>query len=449
MKCKVASTLIKYKMLPESGKVIVALSGGADSMALLHILNELKADFHLTLAAAHINHGIRGAAADEDEDFVRRKCAEIGVPLYAFRADVPALAAERGEGLEECGRRVRYDFFASIGENAVIATAHNSDDRAETFLLNFTRGASLRGLCSIPYVRGNIVRPLLDCTKSEVLQYCENNGVEFVTDLTNEDIAYSRNRIRSLVMPQLRAVNPAADKSAARCIASLCEDNALLELLTDELICSASSEKGYGAKKLAGANPALTKRAVSRIIERETGVTAPYDAICGICDMLDEGGSVQLAEKVFVRVRKGILDFPEYSEHTFEEIPLCAGISENREFTVTTRIIIADETECLQIYNKKLLEYRVDCDKICGKAVLRSRLPGDSIKICGRGCTKTLKKLFNESCVPPEKRNGLCVAADEAGLIFVEGFGVSERCAVTPQTKRVMKTIIERKLTDA
>ncbi len=449
MKCKVISTLNNHNMISRGAKVIVALSGGADSMALLNILNKIKDDFGFTLGAAHINHCIRGKAADEDEAFVRSQCAAMGVPVEVLRADVPGIAAKSGEGLEECGRRVRYDFFNSIGEDITVATAHNADDRVETFILNFTRGASLRGLCSIPYVRGNIIRPLLDCSKEEILQYCASNSIPFVTDLSNDDIAYSRNRIRHNVIPQLREVNRAFDKSAARCIASLCEDNALLEHLTDELILSAKTIDGYCAQILADANPALRKRAVSRIIERETGVTADYSTVCSVCDLLLSGGSIQLADETFVRVRRGVMDFPDFSVRDFDEFPLRESIVIKSGFTVTVKIIHCDETDCLQKSDKILLEYLVDCDTICRNAVIRPRKPGDSIALKGRGCTKTLKKLFNESAVPPEKRNGLCVGADEAGLIFVEGFGVSERCAVTSATVTVMQITIEREGNDA
>ena len=446
MKCKVISTIKSRGMLKAGCRVAVALSGGTDSMALLHILNDIKDDFGFSLSAAHINHGIRGEAANSDEAFVLKQCAQLNIPIEVLHADVPAIAAKSGEGLEECGRRVRYEFFASLGNDILIATAHNADDRAETFLLNFTRGASLRGLCSIPYVRNNIIRPLLDCTKSEILHYCAENGIPFVTDATNDDVTYSRNRIRHRVIPELCAINPAFEKSAARCVASLCEDNALLEQLCDELIFSAKASGGYSAQRLYDSNSALTKRAVSRIIERETSVTADYGAVCAVCDMLRDGGEIQLAADAFVRVRKGILDFPDYSPCAFGELPLREGVSENDAFILKTKIIHAGETDCLQKCSAKVLEYRVDCDKICGKAVIRPRKEGDCIALKGRGCTKTLKKLFNEAGIPPEKRDGLCIAADEKGLVFAEGFGVSERCAVTPQTSAVMQIIIERKI---
>ncbi|MBR5263009.1 MAG: tRNA lysidine(34) synthetase TilS, partial [Clostridia bacterium] len=148
MICKVRNTIKEYSMPLASAHVIVALSGGADSMALLNVLCQLKQELDITLEACHVNHGIRGESADRDEAFVSAECERLGVKLHLLHTDVLSLARDRGLGLEECGRQVRYEFFSSLGD-CIIATAHTLSDRCETLLLNETRGASLRGLCSI------------------------------------------------------------------------------------------------------------------------------------------------------------------------------------------------------------------------------------------------------------------------------------------------------------
>ena len=225
---KVIRTVEKYQMLPEGGRVIAALSGGSDSMAMLTALLMLRERYSFTLEAAHVNHCLRGEQADSDERFVRDFCEKQGIKLHVLRADVAAEAKKNGEGLEEAGRRVRYAFFDSLGEDAVIATAHNLSDKVETFLFNFARGSALRGLCSIPAVRGRIIRPIIDCTKDEILRFCKENSIEFVTDATNSDIKYSRNRIRHTVIPQLKSVNPAFERSAGGCMELLAQDEELL-----------------------------------------------------------------------------------------------------------------------------------------------------------------------------------------------------------------------------
>ena len=162
MKCKALETIDRYGML-RKGEVLLGLSGGADSMSLLHLLHGLQETYGFRLSAAHVHHGLRGAEADRDEAFVRDACAKLDVPLFVLHADVAAEAASTGEGLEACGRRIRYAYFRSIAQGE-IATAHTADDNAETVILHLTRGSGLTGLCGISPVRDGVIRPLIGCT---------------------------------------------------------------------------------------------------------------------------------------------------------------------------------------------------------------------------------------------------------------------------------------------
>ena len=213
MNKKVTAFIEDNRLLENGDTVIVALSGGADSVTLLHILNSIKELYNLTLRAAHLNHGIRGEEADRDEDFVRKLCESMGVPLDVRREDIPAIAKESGKSEELCGREVRYAFFDALCEQygAKIATAHNRDDHAETVLWNLVRGAGLSGLCGIPVRRGGIIRPLLGCSRAQIEAYCAENQLAYVTDSTNLTAAYTRNRIRLEVMPILRQLNENAE----------------------------------------------------------------------------------------------------------------------------------------------------------------------------------------------------------------------------------------------
>ncbi|MCR4924709.1 MAG: tRNA lysidine(34) synthetase TilS, partial [Clostridiales bacterium] len=169
---KALNTIKKYDLLEYGDTVILGVSGGADSMALAYFMNSLKEEYGLKLIIAHINHCIRGAEADSDEEFVKNQAEKLGIEFRSLRADVPSIAKLNSEGTEECGRRIRYEFFNSISGNAKIATAHNLNDKMETFFLNLARGTSLKGLCSIPVKRDNIIRPLIDCSRREIEEYC-------------------------------------------------------------------------------------------------------------------------------------------------------------------------------------------------------------------------------------------------------------------------------------
>ncbi len=433
---KVKSTVEKYNMLPKGAKVVVALSGGSDSMALLSVLNSVRKEYSIELSAAHVNHGLRGKDADRDEEFVARKCEELGIPVHILRVDVAAEAKKSGEGLEECGRRIRYEFFASFGDEAVIATAHNLSDRVETFIFNFSRGSALRGLCSIPARRDNIVRPLIECTNAEIVEFCEENSIEYVTDETNSDVKYSRNRIRHNVVTELSAINPSFEQTAGRCIDAVNEDESFLSSLADDLIEKAVQEAGFDAVVIASAPNSVKKRALIRIAERCAGITPEQKFIPKLCGLLETSGSLQLNGGVVVRVRKGLLDFPGEISRT-EQTELYNG-AKFQDFCIETRIVNIKDMNNLQNVSKQDLEYFLDYDKIHGSIVVRSREAGDKISLKSRGCTKSLKKLFNELAVAPEKRSGIAVFADESGVILVESVGCDSRVTVSRETERVL-----------
>lgn len=428
---KVKSVIDKYGMLTEGSTVVVGVSGGSDSMALLSILHSLKDELGVRLIAAHVNHCLRGENADRDEMFVSDFCSAKGIEFHSLRADVAAMAKESGMGLEECGRRVRYDFFNSFGDNIIIATAHNLSDRAETFLFNFARGSALRGLCSIPAVRGNIIRPLIECTKDEINAFCKEKSIDYVTDETNYDVAYSRNRIRHNVVAELKEINPSFEKSVCRCINSLNEDEEFLASIANDVAEKSKTDSGYLCSVILNSAIPVMKRALVMIIEENSGITPEYRSIEAIIDILGTEGKIQINGGITVRVRKGVLDFPKDS----------IGFG---KVEIETEIINSNEINNLQNISKQHLEYYLDYDKIHGKVFVRGREAGDRITLVSRNCTKTLKKLFNELSVPPEKRGSIAVLADSNGLLILEGIGVDRRAAVTAETEKILVVRIKR-----
>ncbi len=428
---KVKSVIDKYGMLPKASTVVVGVSGGSDSMALLSILYSLKDEYGIKLIAAHVNHGLRGESAARDEKFVSDFCFAKGIEFHSLKADVAAKARESGIGFEECGRKIRYDFFNSFGDNIIIATAHNLSDRAETFLFNFARGSALRGLCSIPAVRGNIIRPLIDCTKDEINAFCDENSIDFVTDETNSDVAYSRNRIRHNVVSELKEINPSFEKSVCRCINSLNEDEEFLVSIAKDVVEKAKTDSGYLCSVILEAAVPVMKRALVLIVETNCGITPEYRSLEAIIDILHSDGKIQINGGAIVRVRKGILNFPEE--------PIGLG-----EVEIETEIVNSNEINNLQNISKQHLEYNLDYDKIHGKVFVRCREAGDRISLVSRNCTKSLKKLFNELSVPPEKRDSIAVVADDNGLLVLEGIGVDRRAAVTAETERILVVKIKR-----
>ena len=243
---KVRDTIKTQKMLSDGDFVLAAVSGGADSVSLLRLLCILKDEYSLTLAAAHINHGIRGDEALRDENFVKELCMDYGVPLYICHANVPFESKKTGESEEECGRRIRYEFLSEKAQGGKIATAHTLNDSLETIVFNLSRGSGLKGLCGIPPIRNNIIRPLSNCTREDVEEFCKNEGLSFMTDSTNIDDEYRRNFIRHNIIPRLNNLNPSLYSAVSRMIAQNRRDENFLETQTEIAIKEAAlSEEKY------------------------------------------------------------------------------------------------------------------------------------------------------------------------------------------------------------
>ncbi len=400
-------------------------------MALLNVLFALKEEYDVTLEACHVNHGIRGETAVRDESFVKSECEKLGIKLYVHHADVPLMAKQRGLGLEECGRMVRYDFFASLGD-CLIATAHTLSDRCETLILNETRGTSLKGLCSIPAVRDNIIRPLINCTRDEIEAYCADNSISYVTDETNSDTAYSRNRIRVNVIPELRQINPSFEKAFSRLIDSANEDEAYFKEITEKIISQAKKENGYDSVLIKNQHPSVRKRVLSHILKYNAGITPELIHLRLIDGILD-GGTVEITGNTIISVMNSLLQInPEKEEITEWQADFSSFSAVVPLGKVTAEIVNKNELPPKQIIHNKVL----DCDSITGRCVIRNRRAGDKMRLAGSSCTKTLKKLFNEKHL--DGRNNLLILADELGILWVQGIGCADRAKITKDTKKVL-----------
>lgn len=426
MEKSVLTAIERFSLLENTKEVTVALSGGADSMSLLYALFNLKEKLGIALYAAHLNHMIRGDEALRDEEFVKKQCEKLGVPLFYARIDVPAYAKEHKMSTELAAREVRYDFLSRVSRGAV-ATAHTASDNFETLLFNLTRGSALKGLCGIPPKRGIFIRPLILCTREDVEAYCEKNGIEYVTDSTNLSDEYTRNKIRHKVIPVLKEINPNSEKTAVRAAAELSEDNLFLEECADKYLSDNLSGGELDVSLLPKAP--ILKRAIKKLAENlAPDLSLDNLHINEIYRICNEGGKTGLPLGYVAEVKRGCLILTKQN----------AQKCENFKFEVQTERRINDLFTNGEKINNLFLKNSLDCDKIIGKSVVRTRLAGDSIRLAGRGCTKSLKKLMNELSVPTELRDSLPVIADDEGVIWIYGIGVAQRCAVTKNSRDIM-----------
>ena len=417
---KFLATVGRYRMFAPGESVAAGVSGGADSMCLLSLLHENAAALGVRIIAVHVNHGIRGAEADADERFVRDWCAANGIAFKAVKVDVPALARQTGESLELCARKARYEAFAALGTDKV-ATAHTGSDSVETLLMNLSRGAGLRGLCGIPPVRGNIVRPLIGFTREETEAYCRSRGIGYVTDATNLCDDYTRNRFRHSVIPALEAINPAFEANALRCLTLLRSDNDYLDgfaLARFNALYDPAGRSLPVAELLAEGEP-IRSRVLMRYLETVSDADYEYRHIgrlsrdmgsrCSVT--LPCGGSaVSDGERITYREppRESVPPAPLTVPKDREEPVVFGGFQ--LVFSVTD-IQYKNTTGVLC----------VDYDKVGETLTVRARQPGDRISLPRRGCSKSLKKYFNELRLPERRRDEQPVICDSEGIVAVAG----------------------------
>lgn len=409
--------------LGKDQRYLLGLSGGADSVCLFHLL----LDGGYSFSAAHINHGIRGAEADSDEDFCRDLCKKHGVTFHSHRADVPAIAKDSGKSLEEAARDVRYAFFEEVmrdGDIPVLLTAHNADDNAETLLLSLVRGCSTSGSCGIAPHRelafGAVERPILAFSKKEIIDFCRERALDFVTDSTNADISYPRNRIRKNILPELEAINPEFLSAFARFTESARADSEFLdreaEKYSDNLILAETTSLPYPiasravaiAAHKAGASPeAIHIKAMIEMAEKRSGSLSLPGAMRAECR------GERIIFTADIREKKTAV-YP-----SFDPIQLIFGANSLPSGTI---ILESGEStnDFSQIYNFST-SARVDLDKIIGKTYARPRREGDRILI--GGMHRSLKKLISEklSHLSLEERRSLPVICSGDEIVWVPG----------------------------
>ena len=420
--------------MAENTPILLALSGGADSVALLALLCDYAKKNGTPLSVAHVNHKLRGADSDADRDFCRALAAKHDLPFYLLETDVATLADQNHRGIEEEARIVRYDFFSSLMEKhsiPLLVTAHHADDNAETVLLHLTRGSGLRGLCGIAPVRdfetGKLLRPLLSVTKSEILAFCEANDLAYVTDATNDDTDYARNRIRHKVMPELCRVNPAAAESIARlCKVAAKENDFMDECAKDFLAAHQKTDGSIPTKALNNAHPALAARVISCLLAEvlDESCSVHTEAVLRLSENGMPHSSLDLGDGVRATIENGALSFtraPEEPQKNFDyEISLHMG--ENPIPEANMMILIEDNSShknqesVKNIYKKATTTY-LSSAKIDDSLMARPRREGDVILTCGMH--KKVKKLMCDRKIPLPLRARLPLLCDTEGILWI------------------------------
>lgn len=418
----------EYDMLPAGSTVLCAVSGGADSMCLLHLLAAHAPEWGIRVHCGHFNHRLRGEESRRDEEFVRTWCEARDIPFHCGSGDVAAQADRTGRGIEETARAMRYEFLEQTAARcgaARIATAHTASDNAETMLLHLVRGCALQGLCGIPPRRGSIVRPLLTVKRAEVEEYCARCGVDYVEDSTNQDIHYTRNFLRGRVMSLLEQANPRVVESFSSAAQLLREDQEYL-MEQARLLARQSRESEDGlviaVQTLNAAAPPVASRAVRLLLEccggGQSCSRAHLDAVLELCRSDDPSGRVDLPGLTARRVYGDLVLSPQKQP---PPSPAPVSIQEGRN-TFGDWTVLCRRTVCPVEGGGDSGHFFLARDKVCGGLILRARMTGDQLKLPGRA-NKTLKKLMIDEKIPRLQRERLPVLADDAGVLAVACLG--------------------------
>ncbi len=443
-------------IVPPQG-VLLALSGGADSCALLHLLADDAKNKGYALHLAHLHHGIRGTEADRDESFCRTLASHYGLPLHVDHVDVPSLAKESGESEEMAGRRARYAYFAQLMQQyhlPLLATAHHADDNLETVLVRLVSGSATAGLGGIapvrPFEGGYLVRPLLQATRAEIEAYCEQNALSYVTDSTNADTAYLRNRLRAEIAPALQSIAPQLQSRLLNTCAALREDDDYLNTLAADLCDKAHTpDDALLLSVLQQAAPPLQKRVLLTALRRlSPDARIQHCHIEALCRLVSQGhGQTCLPSDIRASADGQTLRFlPHQAEPSPLPVSFCAPLQIGTQHLSALDICVTlcqnptDGTDNAptnqenaknpqNVYNPFIYD-TLTFDTISEDAYFRLRQQGDTLLL--GGMHRKIRKLQNAAHIPPALRERLPILCDAQGVLWAPFVGARDGVRTLP-----------------
>ena len=448
-------------MIKAGETVVIGVSGGADSVCLLHMLAKHREFLGIKLVVAHIHHGIRGMTADRDAEFVQDICREENVPFYLYKYNIPSLAKERGMSEEEAGRYARYEAFnqcladnceSSFGK---IAVAHNKDDLAETMLFNLIRGAGVKGLKGITSIRDNIIRPVLCLERCEIEEYIKENGLKYIVDETNLTDDYTRNKIRLNIMPQIKeGINNQAVshmESTASNLAMIDDymerqsELEMLRIVTDKGEGLFINECGFKAlhKAIQGY---LVKKCIYKVAGKAKDISGIHiNSVSALFDM-NVGKKVNLPyEIIAVKEYEGVYISSSKKDSNTECKTSCVvDVSDvgnycYRQGNVDIEFDIDEDIYNESIFVENKYTKWIQCDIMKVNLQLRTRRQGDYIIVDEKGSKKKLKDFFIDIKIPKEERDDVLLLANGSEIVWIIGYRLNYRYRVRDKETKIYK----------
>ena len=455
----VRETIDSYGMFAPGDAVLVAVSGGADSVALVHLLHALADEYSLNLAVAHLNHGLREAESDRDAEFVAALAGRFTMPLFLEKKDVPAFQRKWRLSPEEAARRVRYEFFDTVAaQNRYdkIALGHHADDSAELILMNLLRGSGPLGLSGIPPVRNDrYVRPLIGLKRSEIMDYTTQRKIAFLTDSSNADPAYRRNKIRHHLIPELRkSYNPAIVDSLNRLGDILQAEDQWIAGFIEPVFAECILDRGSNwiTMGLPGIN--AVDLAIGRRIIRQAILSVKQDlrrisflhvdAVVELAQKTKVCASLDLPEGLRVLKDAETLTIKKVGPETpsdvieYQYTLTGEGTTFIKEADIAIKVvgIGTDEVPDFREAGKTKAFFDLDCVQF--PLVVRNFRPGDRFSPLGLDGTQKLKKYFSDHKIPIHQRKKGPILLSEGKIIWVVGHRIDNNVKISPRTRRVL-----------
>ena len=459
MKNKVLENIKKYNLIEDGDNIVIGLSGGPDSMALLYVLLDIE-EINFNIYLAHVNHGVRGEEALKDETFVEDLAQKLELPYYSTRVNMNQYAKEKGLSSEEAGRELRYGFFRKIAKelgHGKIAVAHNKNDQAETLLLRLFRGTGVDGLCGMDFISQDIIRPILNIERAEIEKYLEDRNIETRLDKTNLESIYNRNKVRLELIPYIEEnFNPNIVEALWRTSRLASLDNEFLELYTKKSYDSMVEKIGEDSivldrnrflKENRSIQQRIIRNGIIHINNNVQGLTEQH--ISNILKLFIEGRtgkSIDIIDNIVAKTSYDNLIIEKkkdivIGDYLYELSMEGNTYIEELGFKISTEIVSADG---LDIYTGNRFIKYFDYDKIEEGLYIRNRKVGDRFIPYGMTGNKKLKDYFIDEKIPRDKRDQIPILVDKENILWIIGYRISDLYKITDSTKTILKISFEK-----
>ncbi|ATW27016.1 tRNA lysidine(34) synthetase TilS [Candidatus Formimonas warabiya] len=448
----VLKTIKKYGLILPGQILVAAVSGGPDSVAMLHLIRKLTVSWGVKIHVAHLNHMFRGAQSEEEACFVAGMAQEMGLDCTVESFDVPSYISRTGLSPEEGARNIRYSFLQRIAQACkadAVMTAHHANDQAETVLLHLIRGAGPEGLAAISPREGNLIRPLLETGREEILHYCREKRLAYRMDPSNEEDVYQRNKVRLDLIPRLKKLNPQIINALTR-TANICRsENQLVQEITEEAMGQVElvrQERGatLDLNRLDQFHLAIRRRLIRKIVDDFTHApgSLSFDHTEDILN-LRPGKEICLPGRLYARKEKGRLifsrcpNFPQEDFDFFTPVPLrVPGITRIPQLNISLETEVIPWPEPHYVKNKNSAAFHLNV--LDGQLFVRGRLPGDRFQPKGLSGTKKLKDFFIDEKIPHEQRKAVPLVISGDKIIWVVGYRTGEQTEATPLNEKAL-----------